>query len=600
MTLLPIVGRELRVGARRSKTYWLRLAAAGAAFLVCLWLGLWALKDQPPVTVGKTLFSYLTVLAFAYCLLVGPFITADCVSEEKRDGTLGLLFLTELRSYDVVLGKWFATSLTGLYGLLAILPALGLPLLLGGVTPGEYGRVALSVVNAILFSLTAGMLVSTLSRDQGKATLGTVVLILGLTGLLPGLSTVVITGFFTKPLNQFPAVALASPAYTGYLALDTAFRAAPKNYWLSLGLVHGLCWGFMIATAVLVPRMWREHPADKPTTQRWFWRFGYTAGWRRAFRRRLERNPIQALAARLRWPHVVFWLLVGLVAVNVYWLTYGYRRAASTFQFHQYFSYALVFTNRVWVAVMACRFLLEARRAGALELILTTPLSVVTFLRGHWRALRGVFFWPVVAIAVLHVLYVEESWRLSRAPGPVLAATAKYYIAAAASSLVNFTTDVLALCWVGAWLSVASRRPNLAILKTFALVILIPWTLGYAFPRLSTLVPQTWLAYAASKPFLQFFLGPTAFGYSLVRPLVWVSKNLLLVLWARHGLRRHFRAAAAQTYGQDRWWRRQGRALARRVVPPRPDLQAQPGRPQPGVGSARVESPVGEWAEPAP
>lgn len=92
--------------------------------------------------MGRTLFTSLSILAFAFCPLVGPFLTADCLSEEKRDGTLGLLFLTDLSILHVVVGKWIATALAGLYGLLAILPALGLPLLFGGVTPGEYGCTA--------------------------------------------------------------------------------------------------------------------------------------------------------------------------------------------------------------------------------------------------------------------------------------------------------------------------------------------------------------------------------------------------------------------------------------------------------------------------
>ena len=51
------------------------------------------------------LFTVLNAIAFIFCLLAGVFLTADCLSEEKREGTLGLLFLTSLKGYDVVLGK---------------------------------------------------------------------------------------------------------------------------------------------------------------------------------------------------------------------------------------------------------------------------------------------------------------------------------------------------------------------------------------------------------------------------------------------------------------------------------------------------------------
>src|SRR2546429_5703132 len=186
MRLLPIVDRELRVAARRRGAHGLRLLAALAALAIITWLCLRPEPGRPPTALGQSLFTSLSIMAFAYCLLIGPFITADCISSEKRDGTLGLLFLTDLRSVEVVLGKWVAASLAGLYGLVAVLPSLGIPLLLGGVTPGEYGRMALAVVNAILFSLTAGMLVSTLKRDQNKAIVGALILVLAVSRCLPG------------------------------------------------------------------------------------------------------------------------------------------------------------------------------------------------------------------------------------------------------------------------------------------------------------------------------------------------------------------------------------------------------------------------------
>lgn len=573
-TLLPIVDRELRVASRRNKTYWLRLAAALAALVVSLWICLWTARTQPPATAGKWLFTYLSILGFAYCLLVGPFITSDCISEEKRDGTLGLLFLTELRSLDVVLGKWIASSLAGFYGLIAILPALGLPLLMGGVTPGEYVRTALAVVNAIFFSLAAGMWVSTLCRDQAKAVLGSVVVILGLSGLLPGLATVVASGFFTKAVNQLPGVALASPIYTGMFALDAAYRANPQTYWWSLGLVHGLAWLFLLGAAVLVPRVWREAPAEKPVKHRWVWRLGYTQGWRRTFRRRLERNPVFAAAARWRWPHPVFWGLVGIVAINVLWLTHGQRQVTGAGPTtHQHFVQALVFTNRVWITVMACRFFLEARRSGALELLLTTPLTVRTFLRGHWRSLWWYCFWPIVAIGVLHIFFATETARLNP-PGTMgVFGTGRSRWLMAGNSYLNFLTDVFALCYVGAWLSLSMRRPTYAVLATFGSVILVPWTIGFILPGLSTVLPAKVLAFLYSQPLLRLVFAPSFGGFSLSRTVVYVSKNLAFILWARHCLHRHFRAAAAQTHRQKTRTQARGRARrqgVRGAIPPVP------------------------------
>src|SRR3974390_3432096 len=118
MTFLPIVNRELRVAARRHSTYWVRLLLAMAAVLIGFFLYL-ANTRTPRAEVAQQIFGGLAFLALIYGLASGRRFTADCLSEEKREGTLGLLFLTDLNGYDVVLGKLTATSVSAFFGLLA-------------------------------------------------------------------------------------------------------------------------------------------------------------------------------------------------------------------------------------------------------------------------------------------------------------------------------------------------------------------------------------------------------------------------------------------------------------------------------------------------
>src|SRR5206468_1737190 len=80
--------------------------------------------------------------------------------------------LTDLKGYDVVLGKLAATSLDAFYGLIAILPVLAIPLLLGGVSIEEFWRMSLVLTNALFFSLAAGIFVSSMSRGPRKAMAG--------------------------------------------------------------------------------------------------------------------------------------------------------------------------------------------------------------------------------------------------------------------------------------------------------------------------------------------------------------------------------------------------------------------------------------------
>ncbi|PYK98616.1 MAG: hypothetical protein DME19_11890 [Verrucomicrobia bacterium] len=126
MIFLPIVDRELRVAARRPITYWTRLAFAMAgAGVVSLALLYASVAGTGAAGIGGGLFYFLSLLALGFSALAGVFLTADCLSEERREGTLGLLFLTDLKGYDVVFGKLLERSLSACHGLIAIFPVRG-------------------------------------------------------------------------------------------------------------------------------------------------------------------------------------------------------------------------------------------------------------------------------------------------------------------------------------------------------------------------------------------------------------------------------------------------------------------------------------------
>jgi ABC-type transport system involved in multi-copper enzyme maturation permease subunit len=173
MSFLPIVERELRVSARKRSTYWIRFGAAAIALLFTGWSLLTFTFIGAAPFAGKMLFGGLTAIAWLHAALGGAIKTADALSEEKREGTLGLLFLTDLKGYDVVLGKIVAASVNWFFGLLALFPILGISLLMGGVAPGEFWRKILALTNLLFFSLALGMLISSMSRNERRAALAT-------------------------------------------------------------------------------------------------------------------------------------------------------------------------------------------------------------------------------------------------------------------------------------------------------------------------------------------------------------------------------------------------------------------------------------------
>ena len=132
MQVLPIVQRELRVAARQPKTWWRRVAVMGGGIIAFAFAYLTLRQWTSSSWVGQRLFFTLSILGTIYCVLGGPMTTADCLAKERREGTLGLLFLTDLRSFDVVLGKVAAASLNLVLDLASALPLIALQFLMGG------------------------------------------------------------------------------------------------------------------------------------------------------------------------------------------------------------------------------------------------------------------------------------------------------------------------------------------------------------------------------------------------------------------------------------------------------------------------------------
>src|SRR5688572_9140034 len=213
MTFLPIVERELRVRARLPGTYKARgigaATAVGTTLVLLMFGGIGG-------NAGASAFSLLSFLAFAFCLLEGLRNTTDSLSEEKRAGTLGFLFLTDLKGYDVVLGKLIAASLNSIYVLIAVLPAFALPLLAGGVTAGEFWRLVLLLLETLIFSLALGIIVSSASRDETSAWLAAV-------GLM-AVWVIVPLILRTLPFVSFPFLDWLSPSVAFATFREAAFK----------------------------------------------------------------------------------------------------------------------------------------------------------------------------------------------------------------------------------------------------------------------------------------------------------------------------------------------------------------------------------------
>ena len=164
--MLPVAYRELITASRKKSTFWLRTAVTAVGFVMCLML--LSANLSPTGDAGLMSFRLVTGLAFTYALLSGLWLTADCLSVERREGTLPLLYLTRLGRWELLLSKLAGSSLRGFYGLIAIFPVAAVPVMAGGVTAREQWQAPVVLLLTMIFSLSAGLLASAVCREEGK------------------------------------------------------------------------------------------------------------------------------------------------------------------------------------------------------------------------------------------------------------------------------------------------------------------------------------------------------------------------------------------------------------------------------------------------
>jgi ABC-type transport system involved in multi-copper enzyme maturation permease subunit len=541
--MLPIVSRELTVTARRRSTYLVRVGAATLALLAMLWLVMVTAASGGTATLGKMLFDTVSGFAFACSLLAGVGITSDCLSAEKREGTLGLLFLTDLKGYDVILGKLISSSVVSFYGLLATVPVISIAILLGGVSLGRVLTVSVVLMNTMFFSLSAGLFISSLSRNERKAAFATFVLVAGFT-LLP----VVGIHFYEQFLEVqiLPAkqavILLPSPLLSLVMTLDTTLTgagAAPFPIAVPIILIHLLGWGFLAVAGLVLPRTAQERPKGR-RGERWVGfkrRWTYGSGEKRVRHRRelLDRNPILWLASRDRNKPRYVWFFLGIFFLLWLW---GAWNTPAVFLDWDAAAWGLWFLHgflKIWFASEVCHLLIEDRRAGALELLLATPMRVRDIARGHELALMRQFLWPAVLLLVLDVAVLLRA----------LQGTGHEYGAILLAFLFGMTVfvlDLVTIQWVGMWAALSTGNLNRALHSTCFRVLLAPWLI---FAAIMSLVGS--YRFLVSRP-----VDVQPVGLVLLWAFISIAVDLAQLIPARRKFLTRFRTLAASDFNAPR------------------------------------------------
>ncbi len=531
MPFLPIAERELRVASRRRGTHRIRFWAVTAASVLFIWLW-WSMRrmDSDPAWQGHNLFIGLSILAFIFAVSSGLYTTSDSLSAEKREGTMGLLFLTDLKGYDIVVGKLVASSLNAAYGLVAIIPILGVPLLLGGVSMGEFIYAVFSVVSALFVSLAAGMVASTHNRHERKATFYTafILFVILFVPVLAGACANDLFLFFQNR-NDVWMFWCFSPGFllTPLLGSNNSFP--PESYWL--GVVA--CWSwtvlFLLWVSLRLPFSWQEKVSSKKSiVDR---RVAYLArreNARKKLRALLDINPFLWLSFRAEKKRNYIWAFLG--AMGSIWLIGYFNYTSMMLDIDLLVPVGLMLNSflKIWVITESCQQIIEARRSGALELLLSTPLTHHDIIRGQWLALRRQFGIPLIIVSVIELLLLSQSRKET-----IFVLTC----------IVFLPIDFFAAGWAGMWMGLNGKNTTRTILKVIVLLMALPWIVfyvsGVAFEYLNAKllyifpVSESWRA-----AYWAFVSVTVAYGVGF--------------RWSRRRLLSRFRSVAAGQYDSHR------------------------------------------------
>jgi ABC-type transport system involved in multi-copper enzyme maturation permease subunit len=457
---LPVVRRELRLAARRPFTFRSRMGAAlVAAFLGALALLSGAVLANP--APGRNLFSVLAFLGFYAGALGGVLLSADALSRERRDGTLPLLLLAEVRPWEIVLGKFLACVLVPWQALLAAFPVLALPLVLGGVTAGEFWRTTFVLALTPAFTAALALAVSARVPDPQRA-LGTALAVAAAWLALPVAAQALAGGRLTAL-----AAGTLSPLGLFGLSLDEQRLAAAAVRWWPgalLGVIATLA-ALLLAAGLLNARGPATRRAAGERCRTGWW------GRRKAARgvRLREENPVAWLAWHAGWfRRGAAWLGwlgvagVGLLAVA------GYARVEPLLtSLLAPWVIAVLFGMKILAAAQAVYFLPELRRSGALELLMVTPVDPGTLVTGQFAAARHMLIMPYLALFLASALALLLGDDLRN-----FTAFSRLNVTA---ELLLSGVDLVAVTCYGVRNALKYPKSSAALLRTVGLGVVLPY-----------------------------------------------------------------------------------------------------------------------------
>lgn len=458
---MPIAQRELLVVCKSASFY--RSRVIPGILMLVLGGGFALFYGAMGQKLAAPLVYVVGAIVSTLCVFMGAHLTADAIAKEKREGTLGLLFLTPLKPWQIVGQKLVASAAAAVCTLAVGGPLVCFLIVAGGITFSEVAYLVLLVINTLFVSASAGLYASTLNTERKKAASTATWFVMFFWWVLP-------------MLTNFMAHFGVPPAVIGFLNLFTfngGIRGATvfgmrsiAPAWDRLLCLHLVGWGFLGLAAYTLPRRWQDAPpAAKPGWRaRWKqWSYGSHEVRKNIRVKLLDRNPFLWLASRDRLRAVGLWVMTLLLLAGGFW---SYRSGGKAPWLLAMFGIIASVMHKAAVCTAASAQLLNEQEQGTIEMLLSTPLTPQEIARGQYSAIVRQFRGPVLLVTCFQLFVIGMFVNVM--PTGLLAAFG------VACYVLMYFFDLHTAVWIGMWSAVTAREPKNAQGAALGRLFIVP------------------------------------------------------------------------------------------------------------------------------
>ncbi len=189
--LNPVLARELKQRMRGRHTWLVLTLYLGVLAVILRWVYVAASQRDAfgginvvgSASIGRAIFQWLLFFMLLLVCFIVPGLTAAAISGERERQTLISLQISLLRPRSIVLGKLLASLAFVVLLVVASLPLVSIPFIVGGVTVAEVARGLLMVLATAVVLACGALACSAVMRRTQAATVAayglTVALVLG-------------------------------------------------------------------------------------------------------------------------------------------------------------------------------------------------------------------------------------------------------------------------------------------------------------------------------------------------------------------------------------------------------------------------------------